>query len=353
MADAVLTPLTRTFTVAWITALALERAAAKAMFDEIYDDKPADFHKSEGDINVYSWGRVGKHNVVVVSLPSGEYGIASAATVAQALRSSLPHIKIGLLVGIGAGIPGEKQVTGGSTISLRDIRLGDVVVSNPDNTNGGVIQFDLVKAKEVRGEYRLERKGFLNSPPMALRTALSELQSRHEMEYSKIPTLIADAFRKFPRMSRMYSHPGLADGADRCKDIYYAQNGEQIERDPRETPEIFYGTIASGNLLEKSAEHRELMLSWLQVEDIHPLCIEMEAAGLMNTFPCLVIRGICDYADSHKNDEWQRYSALTAAGFAKEFLECVEPSAVENTPELHEVLGQRMYYPTCAEENLH
>jgi hypothetical protein len=43
----------------------------------------------------------------------------------------------------------------------------------------------------------------------------------------------------------------------------------------------------------------------------------MEAAGVMNTFPCLVIRGICDYADSYKNKLWQQYAAATAAAYAK------------------------------------
>jgi ankyrin repeat domain-containing protein 50 len=53
------------------------------------------------------------------------------------------------------------------------------------------------------------------------------------------------------------------------------------------------------------------------------LCFEMEAAGLMNTFPCLVIRGICDYADSHKNKRWQPYAAATAAACAKEILSII------------------------------
>jgi nucleoside phosphorylase len=46
----------------------------------------------------------------------------------------------------------------------------------------------------------------------------------------------------------------------------------------------------------------------------------MEAFGLMNNFPCLVIRGISDYADGHKDDTWQAYAALTAAAYAKELL---------------------------------
>jgi nucleoside phosphorylase len=50
------------------------------------------------------------------------------------------------------------------------------------------------------------------------------------------------------------------------------------------------------------------------------ICFEMEAAGLMDSFPCLVIRGVCDYADSHKNKRWQPYAAATAAAYAREFL---------------------------------
>jgi len=55
-------------------------------------------------------------------------------------------------------------------------------------------------------------------------------------------------------------------------------------------------------------------------KDLGVLCVEMEAAGLMDEFPCLVIRGICDYADSRKNKKWQPYAAATAAGYAKELL---------------------------------
>jgi nucleoside phosphorylase len=62
------------------------------------------------------------------------------------------------------------------------------------------------------------------------------------------------------------------------------------------------------------------------------LCFEMEAAGLMNTFPCLVIRGICDYSDSHKNKDWQAYAAAVAAVYAKELLGEIEPVVVERTP---------------------
>jgi nucleoside phosphorylase len=59
------------------------------------------------------------------------------------------------------------------------------------------------------------------------------------------------------------------------------------------------------------------------------ICFEMWAAGLMDSFPCLVIRGICDYADSHKNKQWQHYAAVTASAFAVELLGFIPEQAVE------------------------
>jgi hypothetical protein len=58
----------------------------------------------------------------------------------------------------------------------------------------------------------------------------------------------------------------------------------------------------------------------------------MEAAGLMDNFPCLVIRGICDYSDTHKKKNWQPYAAATAAAYAKELLGVIAPVQVDKTP---------------------
>ena len=49
---------------------------------------------------------------------------------------------------------------------------------------------------------------------------------------------------------------------------------------------------------------RDVVIRDCLAEELHILCVEIEAAGLMDNFPCLVIRGICDYADSHKNKRW-------------------------------------------------
>ncbi|GAB1211414.1 hypothetical protein ATERTT37_000528 [Aspergillus terreus] len=66
----------------------------------------------------------------------------------------------------------------------------------------------------------------------------------------------------------------------------------------------------------------------------------MESAGIMDQLPCLVIRGICDYCDSHKQKNWQGYAALAAAAYAKNLLSIVplanDPVAYEQGSELTE-----------------
>lgn len=97
---------------------------------------------------------------------------------------------------------------------------------------------------------------------------------------------------------------------------------EVANRAPRlkpDVPKVHYGIIASGSVLVKDAKSRQELLNHMP-PNCECLCYEMEAAGLMNSFPCLVIRGICDYADAHKNDQWQPYASATAAAFAKELL---------------------------------
>ncbi len=104
---------------------------------------------------------------------------------------------------------------------------------------------------------------------------------------------------------------------------------------------IHYGLIASGNQVIKDAGFRDRLNQDL---GRNVLCVEMEAAGLMDGFPCIVIRGICDYADSHKNKEWQEYAAAVAAAFAKELLEYVQPSDVDGEVTAKDVLDKSWYF---------
>ncbi|KAH0288096.1 hypothetical protein KCU62_g5496, partial [Aureobasidium sp. EXF-3399] len=120
-----------------------------------------------------------------------------------------------------------------------------------------------------------------------------------------------------------YSHPaGMLD----CTTCDLNQIIKRPERNTKTTTvKIHYGTIASGNQVIKDAQTRDRIVKDLGGQ---VLCFEMEAAGLMNDFPCLVVRGISDYCDSHKNDGWQRYAAATAAAYTRELLLLVPPEDV-------------------------
>ncbi|KAK1993773.1 pfs domain-containing protein [Colletotrichum falcatum] len=327
------------YTIGWIAALPIERAAAVAMLDEKHGE-PKGFMRHPMDTNVYTWGRMGEHNIAIASLAAGVYGLTSAATTASSLSSSLPSVRIGLLVGIGGGISRPDDD--------RDIRLGDVAVSQPDGTTGGVCQYDLVKAK--LGNSR-ERKGFLGMPPTVLLKALASIQADHEIEDSKIPEFLQAMLQNNPKVGKKskqnpgYLHQGFEN--DRLfeasyehvsgQDCHSCEAANEVGREPRDTtdPEIHYGIIASGNTLVKDATAREKIVADVGEDCI---CFEMEAAGLMNHFPCLVIRGICDYADSHKNDRWQRYASATAAAYAKELLTYVPAAEVRGSKRALEIL---------------
>ncbi|KIW17768.1 hypothetical protein PV08_04963 [Exophiala spinifera] len=294
------------YTVGWVSALPIELAAAQEMLDEQHDDLP----RAGDDPNIYTLGRIGKHNVVLACLPAGRTGTNSAASVAVQMNSSFRAIRFGLMVGIGGGIPSEHA----------DIRLGDVVVSQPGKGHGGVIQFDYGKSKPNE----FERTGFLNSPPPILLSAVSKLQAKHRRSKSEFVSHISRPGKQseFDRdkagddilFEEGYDHVG----ADTCASCDKARI---LQRDGRttDTPEVHYGAIASGNQVMRDGTTRAKISS----EVGGALCFEMEAAGLMNSLPCLVIRGICDYADSHKNKRWQPYAALTAAAYAKDLLEVI------------------------------
>ncbi|KAN0085607.1 hypothetical protein V8E54_002074 [Elaphomyces granulatus] len=312
---------THEYTVAWVCALPLEMAAAKSMLDEIHPNLP----NSPGDQNTYVLGKIHAHNVIIACLPSGVYGTTSAATVANQMLCTFQSIRFGLMVGIGGGVPTKEA----------DIRLGDVVVSKPTKDFGGVVQYDFGKTVD-QGVF--ERTGTLNKPPQMLLTAIARLQADQMMETSRIPEFLSEMIAKYPGMRAGFTYRG--QGQDRLFDATSDHHGLQNTCDTCDTsrlvtrpvrdrhdPVVHYGLIASGNKVIEHGGTRDKLGQELGI-----LCFEMEAAGLMDNFPCLVIRGICDYADSHKNKQWQGYAAATAAAYAKELLSVIHPNQVEETP---------------------
>ncbi|KAJ5826584.1 ankyrin [Penicillium robsamsonii] len=322
------------YTIGWICAISTEYTAAQAFLDEKH--QAPDF-LSSADNNDYACGRIGKHQVVIAVLPDGEYGISSAANVARDMLHSFPNIRIGLLIGIGGGVPSSKH----------DIRLGDIVVSTPRNGNSGIFQYDF--GKTIQGQ-PFQATGVLNQPPSALRAAVSGLKSQYECESHQLEKAVNRVLERNPRLRKKYKRP--ESGSDRLyrSDFIHPLDNETgcavacgddlsrlIMRHKRtadeDNPAIHYGLIASANQLMKDALVRDRLTAESGV-----LCFEMEAAGLMNHFPCLVIRGICDYADSHKNKDWQGYAAMVAAAYARDLLYRLTPNRVENEKRINEVL---------------
>ncbi|KAK6496346.1 hypothetical protein TWF481_002371 [Arthrobotrys musiformis] len=321
----------RDYTVGWICSLKTEYIAARAFLDETHGLPE---HVSVGDKNAYTLGRMGRHNVVIAVLPHGEYGISSAARVASDMQHSFPCVRIGLLVGIGGGAPTPNH----------DIRLGDVVVSTTKNEKSCVLQYDF--GKRIQGR-KFQLTGSLNKPPPLLRAAITQLQVKYEEDGHQIDDAIDKALKKKPRMEG-YRRPNLYSDKLYRSDVVHPFDNEEacletcglsglISRPPRDEneddPMIHYGRIASSNSLMMDALERDQLA---QDEDI--LCFEMEAAGLMNHFPCLVIRGIYNYSDSHKNKEWQGYAAMTAAAYAKDLLSQIPPTRVEAEKKIGEMV---------------
>lgn len=312
------------YTVGWICTTSTERVAAEAFLDEEHD--PPEYIENH-DNNDYTLGKMGNHNVVIAILPEGEYGTATAASVARDMVHSFPNVRVGLLVGIGGGAPSTRH----------DIRLGDVVVSAPRNGKGGVFQYDF--SKTIQSE-SFQHTQFLNQPPTVLRTAISGIKAHYERKRHQLDEAINSALLENPRLQKKYKRPDA--GSDRLytNDIIHPEDGgscavicgdgsasvlPRIKRtEYDDNPAIHYGTIASANQLVKDAAIRDRLAAEMDV-----LCFETEAAGLMNHFPCLVIRGVCDYSDSHTNEEWQGYAAMTAAAYAKDLLLRISPNKVQ------------------------
>ncbi|KAL8284647.1 hypothetical protein RB600_009185 [Gaeumannomyces tritici] len=344
----------RQYTIGWISAIPTELVAAKLLLDGPPHAPLKDIDPR--DTNSYTLGKMGHHNVVMACLPNGVYGETAATAVAKDMLRSFPNIRIGLMVGVGGGAPSRKH----------DIRLGDIVVSRTGGGKGGVFQYNYGKAIQDQ-EYK--PTGFLNQPPPTVQTAVTDLLVRHKTEGHQFEAQIAGilGLKKYRRLRKEFSRPDATsdrlykssfvhpDSEESCQDSC-GDDPERLvtrpERDEKDNTDeeddageedaadaddlavIHYGLIASADTLMKDARQRDKLAAEHDV-----LCFEMEAAGLMNNFPCLVIRGICDYSDSHKNKEWQGFAAMVAAAYAGDLLKQIVPSKVEAERRIEEVLG--------------
>ncbi|KAJ4365365.1 hypothetical protein N0V95_000512 [Ascochyta clinopodiicola] len=309
------------FTIAWISPLPLEKEAARLVLDEEYPQEEVQ-HRGV----YYLGGRIGQHEVVIGL--QHKIGMSGAANIAAKMSAGFPNIKHFVLVGIAGGVPRY-----GPAGAANEIVLGDVVVSYPRGNSGGVAQYDkgAWKGEQVG---RLIFRGHTNGIPGDLLAAVNNYQSEGWSKTNISEVLTQMRGKLDEKRQHQYDDPGpirdvlYKDGYqhqgteyDDCKDCCdrdhsdaRTDRGEGAARMVDE-PSVHYGNIASSSQLQISARERNRV----QLEH-EVICFEMEAAGVMEEHPCLVIRGICDYADSHKNKGWQNYAAATAAACAKGLL---------------------------------
>ena len=299
------------YTVGWICPLEVEQTAAWEMLDEEHEPLP----QRRSDHNVYTLGSIGGHNVVIAGLPKP--GNNPAATVVAQMRTTFEELRFGLLVGIGGGVP--------TMTDSGIIRLGDVVVSKPTGVHSGAVQYD--HGKSEVGEFK--RTGSLARPPTVLLNAAQKLASKRNRTHDDPISENIKRIDTTVRGLRKYEHPGLVHdhlyqpdyihldpkvSCDRCE----CDPAQRVQRDTEDDDDgtrvvVHRGTIASGERVIKDGVLRDQL-----AEQFDVLCFEMEAAGALDDFPCIIIRGISDYCDSHKNDQWQGYAAAAAAAYARE-----------------------------------
>ncbi|KAF2644041.1 hypothetical protein P280DRAFT_496496 [Massarina eburnea CBS 473.64] len=267
------------YTGGWICALATEYLAAQELLDEEYNRPDSIAPRKNND---YTLGRIGDHNVVVAVLPEGEYGVASAGTVVRDLLSSFLNVRIGMMVGIGGGAPSKKN----------DIRLGDFVVGLPGNGKGGILHYDFGVSLQ---EQKFRNTGFLDQTPIILRTVVTGIKPQYTRKGADLHQKVEEVLRKTPRLREDFGRPDqtsdrlfrsdfvhLEDKDVTCESVCLRQPLDLLVRHDRtafeDNPKVHYGLIAWAN-------------------------------NFMNYFPCLLVRGICDYSDT-----------LTAAAYAKDVI---------------------------------
>ncbi|KAE8135079.1 nucleoside phosphorylase domain-containing protein [Aspergillus pseudotamarii] len=341
------------FEIAIVCALPVECDAVLASFDETFDKSGQIYGKHPGDVNVYANGRIGLHNVVLSHMPG--MGKVNAAGVASHLCISFPGIKLALVVGICGGVPFPT-----STASNRaEVILGDVVVSDC------IVEYDFGRQYPDGFRLRGNIQDVPGRPSRQIRAVLSSLKLRETRR--ELENRLSHHLRSLQAQNPIWQHPGAAhdvlfeasyrhrhyqndttcvcadcwSGSDPvceeallkdCKSLMCAGNPVIRERHTKSestAPCVHIGPVACGDTVMKSGEHRDKLA---EAEGV--IGFEMEGAGVWDILPCVIIKGVCDYADSHKDKRWQAYAAATGASGVKAFLEHWRPSLASGMPDI-------------------
>lgn len=304
------------YTIGLICLWEVAMHMAEAMLDSIHEYRPI----LQSDSSTYVLGAIGGHNIVIAYAPPFGLGEGSVAIAAKQLLASFNRLRFVLLIGIAGGVPTEDN----------DIRLGDVVVSSPSVNSGGM---DFYRANDIAERTYVQYVGTLKKPPVVLTAAVCRLQSqsttsnerlwRHlnasscRVAYGRSPEALTDRL-----FEAGYGHRVLWKTCNQCDQNRLKARPTR----PFDGPVVHYGLIASSDQAIQNGIMRDKI-----AQKMGNICFETEATGLMAHLPCLVIRGISDYADSHKNDAWQKYASAAAAAYAMELVATISLQQVAET----------------------
>lgn len=282
-----------------VTALPKEFAAMIAMLDGARSLSLA------GDPNDYFMGKIpaadGTGNHVVVVALQKKPANNSASAVASHLPHSFPNLEDVLMVGIAGGVPQPKDPD-------KHVRLGDVVVCDQN----GIVQFDHVKWEQ--GHVKVRSAAPPPSASLLGKARILEagrLAGSYPWEQHIQRAKVEGAARPATSEDRLFA------SGDSVRELIHPDDPWRRSGHPR----IHYGAIGSSNVLLKNPEVRDALRDNFGVR-----AIEMEGSGIADgtwsaRLGYIVIRGICDYCDAHKNDTWQGYAALAAGAYARALIE--------------------------------
>ncbi|RAK91133.1 purine and uridine phosphorylase [Aspergillus costaricaensis CBS 115574] len=293
------------FEIAIICALTVEQDAVHALFDHYWDDNGPAYGKHPCDPNAYSCGAIGRHNVVLVHMPG--MGKATAAAVAAHCRVSFPNLKLALVVGVCGALPFMN--------TDQEIILGDVIIGD------GIIQYDFGRQYPDQFVRRNTLLDSLGRPSPEIRAHLAKLKSRRGLASLHHAMCAHLRFlQSHPQFNGDYHYPGAGQDVLYKPESNIVVSRRRLEQ-PSPKPHVHFGAIASGDTLMRSGMRRDNIAT---KEGI--IAFEMEGAGISDNIPHVIIKGVSDYADSHKTKAWQPYAAGTAAACMKAFLESWVPT---------------------------
>ncbi|KAL2832185.1 hypothetical protein BDW59DRAFT_181471 [Aspergillus cavernicola] len=308
------------FAVAIICALTLEAEAVEDLFDETYDRFGVFYKKQPGDDNAYINGRIGDHHAVLCYMPG--MGKGNAASVASSLKISYKRIQVALVVGVCGGAPCPSA--GG------EIFLGDVIISN------AVVEYDF--GKQYPGGF--ERKTDIRS----ILAGLQAKRSRIDLQ-AKMLQHVQAIQESEPDWHRPTS-------ADVLFEASYQHKHYDLTSSPMcvclDTSDDICKAALDTACTRLGCDEDQICQRQRGTEHYSPrsegvIGFEMEGAGVWDNISCIIIKGVCDYADSHKNKAWQAYAAATGAATAKAFLEYWGPTVREDltaVPAIEEFIGR-------------